>query len=1016
MIFNTLTYNTLRIPKRTGFTPVPAIRAKLKGPAVELAPMGAFELEALYTVFSHSHFAFNFRDVYSAFMTELPKAFEAKNVEKKWYHFWLNKGFFQADPASNKPRFSIIMPPPNVTGVLHMGHALVTTLQDIVVRWKRMRGFDVLWLPGTDHAGISTQTVVERHLITKFGKRRADVGREEFLKHVWQWKESSQRRIIEQLQRLGSSCDWQRERFTMDAGSNRAVRVLFKKLYDAGLIYRGDYLVNWDPVTQTAIADDEVEYEDRKGSLWHLRYPLSDGSGYVQIATTRPETMLGDTAVAVSPRDIRYTHLIGQRVRLPLTNREIPIIADPFVDPQFGTGMLKLTPAHDPNDYQMGLRHGLPLLNIMTPDGRINENGNTFTGLSMTEARAAIVTEMKRLGLLEKTEPHVNRVGISYRSKATVEPYMSTQWFVRMDGFKTALRAAVEEGKTRFIPKHWESVYYYWIDHLRDWCISRQLWWGHRIPIWYHVDRPEQRICYDGDGEPEEVIKNPSQWKQDEDVLDTWFSAALWPLSTLGWPDQTLEFKTYYPNSLLITGHDILFFWVARMLLVGEYATGTLPFPEVMLHGLIYGKSYWRPQADGGSVYLTAEERAEYDLGKPVPPDVQSKWEKMSKTKGNVIDPLEIIDIYGTDAMRMALCSSATQARQIDLDRRRFEEYKNFANKIWNGARFVFLNLEGEPPLTAQAFGQGLEMQALMLEDRWLLSLLGRTARDVNAHLASYSFDQAATLAYNFFWKEFCAYYLEIAKPVLFGKQGTPMERLNKQKLLVIALCQSIRLIHPMAPYISEELFQLLKERLSGLKKLQDVDSYTADCILALQAPACIVAPYPQLLQEQDLNPAIEEAFHLIERAVYTIRNIRGEMKIPPGSTTDIHLVGPAQDPELHILKENQDVIKALVRTQNIYIHTEDPKLPFAATGMLDALTLMIPLPAELLKQETIRLCKERDRLILSLSKLDAQLNNQEFVNNAPPLLIAKQRDLHRQTTCELEGIQAKLIHLENHQ
>ena len=942
-------------------------------------------------------------------MNDLPKAFEAKNIEAKWTQFWLDGRFFEACPSANKPHFCLVMPPPNVTGVLHMGHALVTTLQDIVARWNRMKGLDVLWLPGTDHAGISTQTVVERHLIATLGKRRTDFEREEFLKHIWEWKENSETTILEQVKRLGASCDWQRLRFTMDASSNKAVRTMFKKLYDEGVIYRGKYLVNWDPVTQTAIADDEVEYEERQGMLWHLRYPLSDGSGFIVVATTRPETMLGDMAVAVSPKDLRYAHLIGRTVRLPLTDREIPILADPFVDPEFGTGMVKVTPAHDPNDYQMGMRHQLELLNIMTPDGRINENGGSFVGMTMADARAAVVEKLKSLELLEKTEPHLNRVGISYRSKAVIEPYLSTQWFVRMESFKNRLKSAVVEGKTAFIPKQWESVYFHWIDNLRDWCISRQLWWGHRIPIWYRLDNPEVRICYAGDDLPEEVRQNPSLWQQDEDVLDTWFSSALWPFSTLGWPDQTADLAAYYPNSLLITGHDILFFWVARMLMMGEYAMGELPFPEVVLHGLIYGKSYSRALPEGGAAYLPASERSQYDLGKPLPQDVEAKWEKMSKTKGNVIDPLEMIEAYGTDAVRMALCSSATQARQIDLDRRRFEEYKNFANKVWNGARFVLMNLEG---LSPELLNEGLDVNTLELEDKWLLSVLGRTVQNVNQHLATYQFDQAAAEAYAFFWKEFCAYYVEISKPVLFGKQGTQAARLNKQKLLVIALCQSVRLLHPMAPFISEELFQLLKERFKGAKVETSCDPYTQECLQALQAEGCVVTPYPQLLAEKDRHPEIETAFSLMERIVYTIRNIRGEMKIGPGTATEIHLVcSPAQKSSL---ESNKSIIAALVRTLGIEIHTEEPKLSFTATGMVETVKIMIPLPQELLAQEKTRLAKEQERLTTSLEKVETQLANQEFVKNAPPPLIQKQRELQNQYRLELEGIRSKLFSLSS--
>lgn len=950
-------------------------------------------------------------------MSELPKAYDPKATDAKWYQFWQGRGYFKADPLSSKPAYCIVIPPPNVTGVLHMGHALVNTLQDLLIRWKRMQGFETLWVPGTDHAGIATQTVVERHLIKTQGKKRGDFTREEFLSHVWQWKEVSESRIIEQLKRLGSSCDWSRLRFTMDEQNDRAVRTMFKKLYDDNLIYRGDYLVNWDPVTQTALADDEVEYEDRQSFLWFIKYPLTDGSGHICIATTRPESMLGDTAVAVSPKDERYASLIGRTVTLPLMNRLIPIIADPFVDASFGTGAVKITPAHDPNDYQMGLTHQLPFINIMTPDGKINANGGEFEGLTMAEAREAVVARLKELGLIQKIEPHLNRVGVSYRSKATIEPYLSKQWFIRMGHFAPQMREAVAKQKTKLTPKNWESTYFHWIDHLRDWCISRQLWWGHRIPIWYHREDPSRVICYDGPDVPDEVKASPHDWIQDPDVLDTWFSSALWPFATLGWPEQTPDLKKFYPNSVLVTGHDILFFWVARMIMMGQYAMGKEPFPESFLHGLIYGKSYWRNRSDGGITYVSEQERLDYDLGKPVPSDVISRWEKMSKSKGNIIDPLEMIDQYGTDAVRMALCASATQARQIDLDRRRFEEFKNFANKVWNGARFIFMNLEedevqGTTPLVSREFSQGLDESILALEDRWILSTLNRTVKNVNHHLAAYAFDQAALEAYDFFWKEFCAYYLEIAKPILFNKEGTSYDRKNKQKLLVIVLCQALRLMHPMAPFITEELFHVLKEKLDDVEEVPTSDPYTKECIAALQQPSCIVAPYPTMIREEDMNPAIDQAFALVGEVIYTIRNIRGEMKLPPGTATDIYIIGKVDDPELHLVKESLTIIAALVRTQTIKAYADgdhEPEVAFACTGVCHSLKIIIPLPQDLAKQEAQRLQKEKEKLELQVEKMRTQLSNPDFVQRAPTQLIEKHKNQLSQGEKELEQVQSKL-------
>ena len=527
-------------------------------------------------------------------MKELEKAFDPKKIENKLYAYWEENGFFKADPTSSKDPYCLMLPPPNVTGTLHMGHALVNTLQDILARYKRMKGFDVAWIPGTDHAGISTQTVVEKHLINTQGKRRADFSREEFLSEIWKWKEEKEEIILNQLQKVGCSCDWSRLRFTMDETSNKAVRTMFKKMYDSDIIYKGDYLVNWDPVTQTALADDEVEYEDKDSYLWYFKYPVIDSDEHIIIATTRPETMLGDTAIAISPDDPRFKSLKTKKVLLPIVNRELSIIEDSYVDPTFGSGAVKITPAHDPNDYEIGMRHSLEFINIMTPDGSINENGGEFKGLKMQEAREAVVNKMKKLGLLHKTEPYKLRVGVSYRSKAVIQPYISKQWFVKTTSFKEKLINAVKNKKVEIFPTYWEKTYFYWINNLRDWCISRQLWWGHQIPIWYNKNDPSEMICYDGEGLPPEVEKDPSNWQQDNDVLDTWFSSGLWPFSALGWPDKTIEMEKYYPNSILITGHDILFFWVARMILMGEYATNEVPFHKTFIHGLIFGKSYGR--------------------------------------------------------------------------------------------------------------------------------------------------------------------------------------------------------------------------------------------------------------------------------------------------------------------------------------------------------------------------------------------------------------------------------------
>ncbi len=933
----------------------------------------------------------------------MAKSYEPKEVEEKWYRFWQEKKFFYADPQSSKPAYAISIPPPNVTGALHMGHALVNTLQDVLIRWKRMSGYETLWVPGTDHASISTQLIVEKQLFEKYGKRRKDFSREEFLKHAWAWKEKSENTILSQLKKLGCSCDWSRLAFTMDEERSLAVQTLFKKMFDEGFIYRGDYLVNWDPVTQTAIADDEVEHEEKSSFLWYIRYPLEDKSGSVVIATTRPETMLGDVAVAVSGKDERYAHLLGNFLTLPLVGRRIPLISDHHVDATFGTGAVKITPAHDPNDNEIAKRHDLPLINIMTPDGRINENGGAFQGLSMEEARTKVVAELQKLGLIEKIVPHMHRVGISYRSKAVIEPYLSKQWFIAMQPFKEKLISAVQSKRVRLLPAHWEETYFHWIENLRDWCISRQLWWGHRIPIWYHK-KSDKMLCHVGGGVPPEVEKAPGEWRQDEDVLDTWFSSSLWPFSILGWPQKTAELAKFYPNSTLITGHDILFFWVARMIMMGEYALESAPFPEAFLHGLIYGKSYWRHDKEGMAHFITGQERDSYDLGTPTPADVHSKWEKMSKTKGNVIDPLHIIDRFGTDAMRMALCASATEARQIDLDLRRFEEFKNFANKIWNGARFVLMNVED---LTKDDFATGLDSSLFTLEDRWILSLVNRITQEVDAHLTKYAFDKAALASYDFFWKEFCAYYVEIVKPYLFGKVGSQEERKNKQKILVVTLVHCVRLLHPMAPFITEELFQILKERFET--KSASTDPYVQKTCEALFARACIVAPFPQVVAQSDMNKEVEEQFARLDNIIHSIRTIRAEMQISPGVATDLMIVAEPHDPLCKLAHENQALISSLVRLRSISFATQEKPHAFSASALVEGIKLIIPLPEELREKEKMRLKKEEEKLIAQQNKTRTQLANSGFLERAPKHLIEQLQAQLAQNEKELEGIVKKL-------
>lgn len=939
-------------------------------------------------------------------INEIATSYSPSIVEKKWYSLYLEQNLFSPDLSSNKESYSIVMPPPNVTGVLHMGHALVNTLQDILIRWKKMSGFETLWVPGLDHAGIATQTVVERHLLRTTGKRRVDFSREEFLEHVWKWKEESAASILSQLKTLGCACDWSRLAFSMDAPRSKAVKKMFKLLFDKGLIYRGNYLVNWDPVTGTALADDEVEYEERQGSLWHFRYPVK-GNGYIDIATTRPETMLGDTAIAVHPQDERYHHFIGQEIIHPLTHHTIPIVGDPFVDPAFGTGAVKITPAHDHNDYALAQRHNLPMISIMSNDGVINEHGGSYQGLTMAEARQKIVQKLQEEGVLIKIVPHTLRVGLSYRSKAVLEPHLSKQWFVRLSQFSQKLREVVEEGQVQLLPVHWKNTYFHWIDNLRDWCISRQLWWGHRIPIWYSKEDHDTLICFDGEGVPPEVAAAPDRWEQDHDVLDTWFSSALWPFSTLGWPDDTEEFKRFYPNSTLVTGHDILFFWVAKMMMAGEAALNTPPFKETFLHGLIYGKSYWRENVGGGISYVTPEEQKAYDMGQPTPSDVKSKWEKMSKSKGNIIDPLEIISDYGADACRMALAASATEARQIDLDRRRFEEFKNFANKVWNGARFVLLNTQEI---------EKSRLDTLEVEDRWILSRLQKAIESINVALKKYAFDKAATTAYDFFWNEFCAFYVEMSKPALFGKKSLPEKGL-KQRVCLTVLISAIRLLHPFAPFITDELFSFLKKRQNTLDNQPNwgQTSWEQESFNALQADVCLLAPFPQPIPSL-IDEQAERDFERFQKLLLAVRAIRGEMKIPPHTTTDLIIVGNGATgtSSIELARAFKTPLSALVKLGSLEFTQQAPDdIGPAAQAPFEESLLIIPIPKELIAKERERVQKELEKSRKGFEKMQMTVEQMKNSSSVPPAVVNKNIEALQQLQNAIYVLEAQLEKLQ---
>ena len=703
---------------------------------------------------------------------ELSKQYNAKDVENKWYSKWEEAGYFKPSDSNETP-YTIVIPPPNVTGILHMGHALNNSIQDILIRWQRMKGSSALWVPGMDHAGIATQNVVEKKL-AKDGKRRDDFGREKFIEQVWDWKEEYGGTIVKQLRKLGASCDWSRERFTMDEGLSRSVREVFVRLYEEGLIYQGNYIINWCPRCETALSDEEAEHSEDQGNLWHFKYPVKDSDEFVTIATTRPETMLGDTAVAVNPKDERYTHLHGKTLILPLVGREIPIITDDFVDPEFGTGCVKVTPAHDPNDFQMGKRHDLEEINIFTEQAIVNENGGKYEGQDRFKARKSVLADLEKEGLLGETEDHVHAVGHCYRCDTVVEPYYSKQWFVKM---KPLADAALKKRKEySFYPERWGKVYENWLNNIRDWCISRQIWWGHQIPIWY--DEEGTPFAAHSEEEAHEKAKEKHgkevQLTQDPDVLDTWFSSWLWPFSTLGWPDETDDLKKFYPTSTLVTGPDILFFWVARMIMAGVHFKGEIPFKDIYLHGTVRDET----------------------------------GRKMSKSLGNIIDPLEIVDEIGADALRFVVISLTSTGQDVYLSKQRFEGGRNFTNKIWNAARFAFMNLEG--------FKEGsdsldVEFDSLSTIDKWIVIRLDELIKNVEEALEKYRFNDACIALQHFIWGEFCDWYLEFQKPVLYGNRGEE-EKKKTQAVLFYVMNQMLKALHPFMPFITEEIWQTLKE------------------------------------------------------------------------------------------------------------------------------------------------------------------------------------------------------------
>jgi len=903
-------------------------------------------------------------------MNALPAQYSPHATEAHWQAYWETHRVFVADPNAPGEPYCIVIPPPNVTGSLHMGHAFEHALIDVLVRYHRMLGRNTLWLPGTDHASIAVSTLLDKELQAE-GKTRRDLGRTAYLERAWQWKETAGRTIVTQIRRLGLSVDWSRERFTMDAGLSQAVIYAFVQLYRAGLIYRGKYLVNWCPATQSAVSDLEVEPQEVEGHLWHLRYPLASGDGFVEVATTRPETMLGDTAVAVHPQDARYQHLIGQKVVLPLMQREIPIIADPWVDPSFGTGCVKVTPAHDPNDFAIGQRHHLPMINILNPDGTLNENAGEFQGQDRFVARQNVVQALAAQGYLVKVEPHRHTVPFSDRGKVPIEPLLSTQWFVKIAPLaEAALRDFDEHQAPRFIPERWGKVYRDWLVKLNDWCISRQLWWGHRIPAWYVVSATGGVIT---DETPFVVAENEAQaqqlaqaqfgkdilLEQDPDVLDTWFSSGLWPFSTLGWPAETPDFQRYYPTTTLVTGFDIIFFWVARMTMLGRYFTGKMPFQTVYIHGLVR--------------------------------DENNK--KMSKSAGNGIDPLVLIDKYGVDALRFALVKEVVGAGQdIRLDYNRktdesatVEAARNFANKIWNAARFVLLHLEGKTPDALPP----IDLSRAELSDRWILSRHHRTIAQMNQHLQAFHLGEAAKLLYEYIWGDVCDWYIELVKSRL--QDATQPTRPLVQSILAQLLADITKLLHPFMPHITEALWQSLVRPEPGVS-------------LARQ-------PYPQA-EARYMDPALETDFALVIQIIRTIRNLRAIAEIKPGVAVPILLQTPSSA-EQALIAASQRYICDLAKVSSLTWGQDIPAQRQTLVGITGTVQVLLPLTG-LVDVATLRgkIARDIEKIQAQAKGLAARLNNANFLAKAPPEVVQTHQAQLAEMTQQLHLLQERLQQL----
>lgn len=849
---------------------------------------------------------------------ELEKAYDPKQVEDRTYQFWLDGNYFHAEPNTEKKPYTIVIPPPNITGRLHMGHALDETLQDILIRWRRMQGYEALWMPGTDHASIATEAKIVEAMKAE-GITKEDIGRDGFLERAWEWKKTYGGHIVDQLKKLGSSCDWERERFTLDEGCNKAVREVFVRLYEKGLIHRGERIINWCPHCLSTISDIEVEYEERDGSFWHLTYPIVGSGELLELATTRPETMLGDTAVAVHPDDPRYKHLIGKMAMLPIVNREIPIIADEYVEMDFGTGVVKITPAHDPNDFEVGLRHNLPVINVMNDDATMNENAGKFEGMTREQCRKAVVSELKDLGMLKNIEPHGHNVGSCYRCGTTIEPRVSKQWFVKMKPLAEPALAAVRNGDTKFIPERFDKIYFNWMENIKDWCISRQLWWGHRIPAWYCADCGELIVSREAPGECPKC--HSQRLSQDPDTLDTWFSSALWPFSTLGWPDETAELKYFYPTNTLVTGYDIIFFWVARMIFSGLEQMGEAPFSSVLIHGLVR-------DADG---------------------------RKMSKSLGNGIDPLEVIDSYGADALRFSLATGNTPGNDMRFSDDKVNASRNFANKIWNASRFVMMNLSDE--ITVPSLPD-----ILATEDKWVLDRYNTLAREVNENLEKFELGIAVQKLYDFIWDILCDWYIELCKSRL---QAGGDASLSAQKVLVFVLSGTLRLLHPFMPFITEELWQALPH----------------------EGESIMIAPFPAYDEALAFGEE-SAAFEKVVQAIRAIRARRGEMNVPPSKKAHIYIATGDQQ----IFTQSKAFFEWLASASEVDIG-DSFVIEGAVQVVTDATRIFIPMD-ELIdrEKELARLNKDKAACEKDIASIKSKLDNAGFVAKAPEKVVEAEK------------------------